>query len=105
MDVQVKGPVSAVQTAFHVNIHTYQHPNENRTFYAPDREPSVNLPFNPDESVAAWPSFNHVLAPELHTEHVANVYGMLTPGEGVEGRLPHGGPRGRPERAPARGAG
>jgi subtilase family serine protease len=46
MDVQVKGPVSAVQTAFHVNIHTYQHPTENRTFYAPDREPTVNLPFN-----------------------------------------------------------
>ena len=46
MDVQVKGPVSAVQNAFHVNIHTYQHPGENRTFYAPDREPTVNLPFN-----------------------------------------------------------
>lgn len=46
MDVQVKGQVSAVQAAFHVNIHTYQHPNENRTFYAPDREPTVNLPFN-----------------------------------------------------------
>jgi subtilase family serine protease len=46
MDVQVKGPVSAVQTAFHVNLHTYQHPTENRTFYAPDREPTVSLPFN-----------------------------------------------------------
>ena len=46
MDVQVKGPVSAVQTAFHVNLHTYQHPTENRVFYAPDREPTVSLPFN-----------------------------------------------------------
>jgi subtilase family serine protease len=46
MDVQVKGPVSAVQTAFHVNLHTYQHPTDNRIFYAPDREPTVNLPFN-----------------------------------------------------------
>jgi subtilase family serine protease len=46
MDVQVKGSVAAVQTAFHVNIHTYQHPNEKRSFYAPDREPTVNLPFN-----------------------------------------------------------
>jgi subtilase family serine protease len=46
MDLQVKGPVSAVQTAFHVNLHTYQHPTENRTFYAPDREPTVSLPFN-----------------------------------------------------------
>src|ERR1700761_3352669 len=46
MDVQVKGTVSAVQTAFHVNLHTYQHPTENRIFYAPDREPTVSLPFN-----------------------------------------------------------
>lgn len=46
MNVAVKGPVSAVQAAFHVNIHTYQHPTENRTFYAPDREPTVSLPFN-----------------------------------------------------------
>jgi subtilase family serine protease len=46
MDVQVKGPVSAVQTAFHVNLHNYQHPTENRIFYAPDREPTVSLPFN-----------------------------------------------------------
>ena len=46
MNVAVRGPVSAVQAAFHVNIHTYQHPTENRTFYAPDREPTVSLPFN-----------------------------------------------------------
>ncbi|HEY3990122.1 MAG TPA: protease pro-enzyme activation domain-containing protein [Acidobacteriaceae bacterium] len=46
MNVEIKGPVSAVQAAFHVNIHTYQHPTENRIFYAPDREPTVSLPFN-----------------------------------------------------------
>jgi len=45
MEVQVKGPVSAIETAFHVTMRTYQHPNENRTFYGPSREPSVNLPF------------------------------------------------------------
>jgi len=45
MDVQIKGPVSAVQTAFHVTMSTYQHPTENRTFYAPDREPTPDLPF------------------------------------------------------------
>jgi kumamolisin len=46
MEVQVKGPVSAIETAFHVNLRTYQHPTENRTFYAPDREPSTSLPFS-----------------------------------------------------------
>jgi subtilase family serine protease len=45
MDVQVKGPVAAVEAAFHVNVRTYQHPTENRTFYAPDREPTTDLSF------------------------------------------------------------
>ncbi|MBV8358514.1 MAG: hypothetical protein JO189_11335, partial [Deltaproteobacteria bacterium] len=44
-DVQIKGPVSAVESAFHVTMWTYQHPTQNRTFYGPDREPTTNLPF------------------------------------------------------------
>lgn len=46
MDVQVEAPVSAVETAFHVAMLTYQHPTENRIFYSADREPTVDLPFN-----------------------------------------------------------
>jgi subtilase family serine protease len=45
MDVQIKGPVSAIESAFHLNMRTYRHPTENRTFYAPDREPVTSLPF------------------------------------------------------------
>ena len=45
MEVQVKGPVSAVEKAFHVSMRTYQHPTENRIFYSPDREPTTTLPF------------------------------------------------------------
>ncbi len=45
MDVQLNAPVSAIETAFHVTLNTYRHPTENRTFYAPDREPTVDLPF------------------------------------------------------------
>ena len=45
MEVQVKGPVSAIESAFHVNLLVYQHPTENRTFFAPDREPTADLPF------------------------------------------------------------
>jgi subtilase family serine protease len=45
MEVQVKGSVASIEAAFHVNLLTYQHPTEDRTFYAPDREPSVDLPF------------------------------------------------------------
>ncbi len=46
MDIQVKGTVAEIETAFHVDMRTYQHPTENRTFFSPDREPTVDLPFS-----------------------------------------------------------
>jgi kumamolisin len=46
MDVQVRGPVSAVERAFHVHMRTFRHPSENRTFFGPDSEPVTDLPFN-----------------------------------------------------------
>ena len=46
MEVQVKGPVSAVEAAFHIDLLIYQHPYEARMFYGPDREPTVDLPFS-----------------------------------------------------------
>lgn len=45
MDVQVKGSVATVETAFHVNMRTYKHPSENRSFFGPDGEPTADLPF------------------------------------------------------------
>jgi len=45
MDVQVTGSAAAVEAAFNVAMGVYQHPTENRTFYAPDREPTADLPF------------------------------------------------------------
>ncbi len=42
MEVQVRAPVSAVEAAFHVSIRTYQHPIENRAFFAPDRDATVD---------------------------------------------------------------
>jgi kumamolisin len=45
MDVQLKGAVAAIETAFHVTMGLYHDPIENRDFYAPDREPTVDLPF------------------------------------------------------------
>jgi kumamolisin len=46
MEVQVKGNVANIEAAFHVNMRTYKHPTENRDFYSPDSEPTVDLPFN-----------------------------------------------------------
>ena len=45
MEIQVRGPVAAVNRAFHVVMQTYQHPTEGRTFYGPDREPTTDLHF------------------------------------------------------------
>ncbi len=45
MNVQLTGPVAAIEKALHVTMGLYQHPTENRTFFAPDREPSADLPF------------------------------------------------------------
>ena len=44
MEVQVRGSVAAVEATFQVSMRTYQHPIENRAFYAPDRDPTVGLP-------------------------------------------------------------
>jgi subtilase family serine protease len=45
MLLQVRGPVSSIENALHVSMSIYQHDTENRTFFAPDREPSIELPF------------------------------------------------------------
>jgi subtilase family serine protease len=45
MDVQLKGSVASIESAFHVTMGLYHDPIENRDFYAPDREPTVDLPF------------------------------------------------------------
>jgi subtilase family serine protease len=45
LDVTLKGSVANVETAFHVTMGLYHDPIENRDFYAPDREPTVDLPF------------------------------------------------------------
>jgi len=41
--LSVRATVADVERAFHVTISEYQHPVESRTFFAPDREPSVDL--------------------------------------------------------------
>ena len=48
MNLDVSGSVASVERALHVTLGLYQHPTENRTFYAPDREPM------PDVSVRLW---------------------------------------------------
>ena len=41
--LDVRGSAADIEKAFHLSIGVYQHPTENRTFYAPDREPTLDL--------------------------------------------------------------
>ncbi len=43
MVLDVNGTVSDIEQAFHVTLRTYAHPRENRLFYGPDVEPSLEL--------------------------------------------------------------
>ncbi len=48
LNLDVSGSVENIEQALHVTLGVYQHPTENRTFYAPDREPTPFL------SVQLW---------------------------------------------------
>jgi len=41
--LDVRASVADIERVFHVSMHLYQHPTENRQFYAPDTEPSLDL--------------------------------------------------------------
>src|ERR1700720_3431152 len=41
--LDVEGPVAAIERTFGVTLRVYRHPVEDRTFYAPDIEPSLDL--------------------------------------------------------------
>ncbi|MBE1160731.1 S53 family peptidase [Dyella acidiphila] len=41
--VDVQGAVNDVNRALHITMRQYQHPTENRMFFAPDREPTLDL--------------------------------------------------------------
>lgn len=45
MNIIIRGPVSSVDSAFHLTMRTYKHPTESRDFYSPDREPTTTLNF------------------------------------------------------------
>lgn len=42
--LDIRGQAADIERLLHVNLRVYQHDVENRLFFAPDREPSVDLP-------------------------------------------------------------
>ncbi len=48
VNIDVRGSVASIEEAFHLTMGLYQHPSDNRIFYAPDREPT------PDLTIQLW---------------------------------------------------
>jgi kumamolisin len=46
LNLDVVGPVSAVEKTFHITLNLYQHDEEARTFFSPDREPTTDMSLN-----------------------------------------------------------
>jgi len=55
--LDVRGSVADIEKAFHINIRVFQHPDESRTFRAPDTEPSLDLDV-PVLSISGLDDFN-----------------------------------------------
>jgi hypothetical protein len=41
--IDITGNVGSIEKAFHTTLRSYRHPVENRTFFAPDTDPAINL--------------------------------------------------------------
>jgi len=46
LNLDVVGTVATIEKAFHVNMNVYQHDEEARTFFSPDREPTTDMSLN-----------------------------------------------------------
>jgi hypothetical protein len=74
--VHVRGTVRDVERTFGVKMMVYQHPTEARTFYAPDREPSVDA----NLQVAGIDGLsNFVLPHPATTQSLSNAGAMASP--------------------------
>src|ERR1041385_461832 len=78
--VEADASVANIERAFNVTMNVYQHPTENRTFYAPDREPTVNL------SAPLW----HITGLDNYSIPRPNVSQNLAPQPDLSGSGPGG---------------
>ena len=57
--LDIRGPVANIEQAFRLKMRVYRHPAENRTFFSPDTEPSVD----PDLPIQAISGLNDFVLP------------------------------------------
>jgi subtilase family serine protease len=71
LNLEVTGSVASIEKAFHLTLGVYQHPTENRSFFAPDREPTIDM------AVQLW--------------HIAGLDNYSTPKSALRHRQSKGG--------------
>ena len=84
--VHVRGSVADIENAFHVHIQIFKHPKENRNFFAPDAEPSLDL----KTPVLAISGLDNYVKPRPHI-HLANASPKIRPLAGPGGGGGSGG--------------
>ncbi|WP_263409124.1 FG-GAP-like repeat-containing protein [Terriglobus tenax] len=72
MVLSLTGTVAQVESAFGVHMNYYQHPTENRTFFSPDREPSLALPIR----IAHISGLNNFYLPQPQSHVSSDVQAM-----------------------------
>jgi subtilase family serine protease len=82
MVLDVEGPAASIEEAFHITLAVFQHPTQNRTFYAPDREPSVDL----DVSLLHISGLDNFSVPVAKNISLSGTVGKVT-GSGPGGSL------------------
>ncbi|MGD0830959.1 MAG: cellulose binding domain-containing protein [Terracidiphilus sp.] len=76
MALPLRGSVTQVEKAFNVKMNNYRHPYENRTFFSPDREPSLSLSV-PVSHIAGLDNFTipHPASRLVSAEHAISTLG------------------------------
>lgn len=83
MVLDLEGPSANIESAFHVSMNLYQHPTENRTFHAPDREPTVELE-TPLLHITGLDNFSLPVVKNIHSTQAA---GSKATGSGPGGNF------------------
>jgi hypothetical protein len=75
--VPMRGTVEQINRAFHLSMNLYRHPTEERSFFSPDREPSLDLAV-PVQHIAGLNNFSlpqPMVVRPVEGQTVANVLG------------------------------
>jgi len=87
--VPVSGTVAQIEESFHVRMNVYRHPTEDRTFFSPDREPTLNLrvPVRHITGLSDYSRPHPMLERAVQGQEIANVTGSGPGGSYLAGDM------------------